>query len=71
MPRQYLEVRFLEWKRPYTYHNDGDPIGLGKFVDVTAPSGATLTGEVITVLDSAPSFPTKPIIGLSPNFPEG
>lgn len=67
MNRQYLACSFTEGGRLYTYHYDGDTVGVGDNVLVAAHDspGAHVTVTVEKVVDK-PVFPTKPIIGLAP-----
>jgi hypothetical protein len=59
---QYVQVRFRpEDQRGYTYHNDGEPVAVGDFVEVDA-RGSVKAVEVVHLSDEAPQFPTKAII---------
>lgn len=66
MARQYVKVIFNEWDhKSYTYHNDGPPVARGNKVEVeTAKGRAAVT--VVDVGVVAPSFATKPIVGMAP-----
>ena len=68
--RQFVAVQFNPWdRRSYTYHHDGEPLSVGDKVLVTTPRGQS-TVTVVTLVDQAPSFETKPIDGLAPPEPE-
>lgn len=66
--RQFVACAFREGdKRTYTYHNDGAPVGPGDRVQVPGRSpGVVQTVIVAWITDVAPTFETKPIIGLAP-----
>lgn len=64
MTRQFIECRFRPADtRSYAYHNDGEPVAVGDFVEVEARGGAKAKVEVIALLDKEPPFTTKPIKG--------
>lgn len=65
MARQYLACAFKEGSRPYTYHNDGEPLAVGDLVRVAGRSGSEQRVRVAALIDEPPSFETKPIIGLA------
>lgn len=62
--RQYVKCKFPSSPREYTYHNDGAPVAIGAIVDVETKNGIVPV-EVTGVDTEMPSFPTKPIIGIS------
>lgn len=63
MPRQYLAVRFKHGQRPYTYHNDGQPLRPGHTARVQSRDGLGWQNvDVIEVDLPRPHFDTKPII---------
>lgn len=67
MTRQFIECRFrANDGRAYCYHNDGEHVACGDFVQVEAPSGRQSRVEVIAILDRPPPFATKPITGKAP-----
>lgn len=66
MSRQYISCVFSAGGREYAYHNDGDPVAVGDEVRVESRSGAEATVSVKAILNSAPTFQTKPIIGKAP-----
>jgi hypothetical protein len=65
---QYIACKFrASDARAYTYHNDGDPVAVGDFVkvpDALNGDDGWKRVEVVEIVDAAPSFPTKPILGL-------
>jgi hypothetical protein len=65
MSRQFIECRFrANDGRSYAYHNDGEPVAVGDFVEVEVRGGKAFQRiEVIALLDRAPPFVTKPIKG--------
>jgi hypothetical protein len=66
MPRQYVTCRFRpKDQRTYTYHNEGDPVAVGDVVQVDdwKGGGGWKRVDVVSITDSAPTFPTKPILG--------
>ena len=61
--RQYVAVEFNPWdRRSYTYHNDGPALSIGDKVKVETKDGEK-TVTVVGLPESAPAFPTKPILG--------
>lgn len=62
--RQFVAVAFKEGGRPYTYHNDGEPLALGQLVRVPVRHSEQ-SGAIVGIEDSPPPFETKPIIGLA------
>lgn len=68
---QFVSVKFRPTdKRSYTYSNEGDPVSVGDFVKVPdSREDGWKRVEVVAVTDAAPSFPTKPILGLAPEQP--
>lgn len=71
MTRQFVACAFREGQtRTYTYHNDGEPVAPGDRVQIMSRDGlGKQTVFVVTLLDDAPSFPTKPILGKAPPPP--
>ena len=64
--RQFVACKFKPWdQRSYTYHNDGAPVAVGDRVTVETAKG-TQTVTVDALVPHAPTFPTKPILGLAP-----
>mgnify|MGYP000339005455 FL=1 len=65
MSRQFVAVRFNEWSnRPYPYHNDGEPLAIGDVAKVPDPKeDGWKRVEVMAIVDDAPAFPTKAILG--------
>jgi hypothetical protein len=62
--RQYLACSFRPGATTrYTYHNDRDPVAVGDRVVVSGRAGPA-TVIVAEILDAAPAFETKPIVGL-------
>lgn len=60
--RQFVACVFRpEDTRTYTFHNDGERLAVGDRAKVA--SGIV---TVRAILDLAPTFPTKPIIGKAP-----
>lgn len=60
---QYVDCKFPNSAKSYCYHWEGaPPLSIGEKVDVMTDRGE-LTVEVVGLRDSAPPFPTKPIIG--------
>ena len=60
--RPFVSTQFNPWDRKsYTYHWDGEPLGIGDKVAVDTKDG-TATVTVVSLLLDPPSFPTKPII---------
>jgi len=58
---QYVKIQFNPWDRQsYTYHNNGDPAGVGDRVQVTTMRGKVEV-EVVGLTDDKPPFDTKPI----------
>lgn len=72
MSRQFIACKFRSSDtRTYTYHNDGDPVAVGDQVKVADRSGDGWKRiEVAQIVDDAPSFETKPILGLAEPDPE-
>lgn len=66
MSRQFVACKFRETDtRSYTYHNDGEPVAVGDIVKVADRDGdGWKRVQVVDLSDEAPSFPTKPILGL-------
>ena len=62
---QFIECRFNpNATRGYTYQNDGEPVAVGDFVEVESARGeGKQCIEVVALLDRAPPFATKPILG--------
>ena len=65
MSRQYIACKFRpEDTRTYTYHNDGNPVRVGDFVKVADNrSDGWKRVEVVALLDNAPPFETKELLG--------
>lgn len=63
--RQYVACKFRpEDGRSYTYHNDGDPVVIGDEVKVADNrSDGWKRVTVVALVDEAPPFATKPILG--------
>lgn len=69
-PRQYVACAFTEGGRTYTYHFDGEqPLVAGDRVLVDRKHGEAKV-IVVELVDTAPSFATKPIKGRAPAEPE-
>jgi hypothetical protein len=70
--RQFIACVFKSGGRSYTYHNDGEPVAEGDQVKVTPRDGDGFqVVTVVAVVDQAPSFPTKGILGkAAPKPPE-
>lgn len=67
MSRQFVACTFRPGQRPYTYHNDGDPVAVGDHVQIESRDGkGRQTVEVVDLLKDAPPFATKPILGKAP-----
>jgi hypothetical protein len=66
MARQYVVVKFrLTDQRTYTYHFDGEAVAAGDEVTVEDNRGDGWKRVFVTgVTAEAPSFPTKPIMGV-------
>ncbi len=66
---QFVECRFnANATRGYTYHNDGEPVAVGDFVEVDSARGEGKQRiEVVALLDQRPPFATKPILGKAPS----
>ena len=64
--RQFISVKFRpDLPKSYVYHNEGDPLKVGDVVKVAARDGdGWQKATVVGVNLDAPSFATKPIIGL-------
>lgn len=62
MSRQYVAARFKHSARAYTFHNDGDPLQPGDFVEAMS-RGSIKIVEVVEVVDEMPEFPTNAIMG--------
>jgi hypothetical protein len=70
---QYVACKFHRVDhRTYTYHNEGDPVAIGDMVKVAdSRSDGWKRVEVVAIVDQAPPFPTKPILGkIEPEPPE-
>ncbi len=68
--RQFVAVAFREGDlRTYTYHHDGEPVGIGDRVVIANRSGGHQVVIVAALPTEAPPFATKAIIGKAP--PEG
>jgi hypothetical protein len=65
MSRQFVGVEFKAGGRPYSFHNDGDPLRVGDLVRVLVRGGREITATVAIIDDDEPPFETKPIIGLA------
>lgn len=64
--RQFVACAFRPGDvRTYTYHNDGAPVAVGDRVIVETNRG-TQTVTVESLPTQAPTFPTKPVLGLAP-----
>lgn len=64
--RQFVACKFRSSDtRTYTYHNDGEPVAVGDVVKVADRDhpDSWKRVEVAAIVDHAPSFPTKPILG--------
>lgn len=59
---QLLAVQFTPGGRQYTYHNDGDPVGLDDRVVVMTNRGPQ-TVRVVSLKPQRPKVPTKAIVG--------
>lgn len=70
--RQYIACTFRPGDaRQYTYHNDGEAVAVGDTVKVTDRDGVGWKRvTVAAIVDTAPSFPTKPILGKVEPEPE-
>lgn len=63
-PRQWVACKFSPAdRRSYSYHNDGPPLIVGDKVEVESRGGKRAKVEVVELLDKAPPFATKPILG--------
>ena len=63
MSRQYLACVFKpDASARYSYHNDHDPVEVGDRVIVSGKFGPA-TVIVLEILEEAPPFETKPIVG--------
>lgn len=60
---QYVACRFGESGQTYTYHNDGAPVAVGDKVKVEVRNEGSKTVTVVQILDKAPKFTTKPVLG--------
>jgi len=59
-PRQYVQIRF-SCSVIYTYHNDGEPVAKGDFVEIDTPKDGVQRKQVVTAwVGEAPAFDTKP-----------
>lgn len=67
MPRQYVACKFRESDaKPYTFHNDGEPVTKGDRVIVIS-RGREVPATVFAVLgEDAPPYATNEIIGKAP-----
>lgn len=64
--RQFVACVFREDDaRSYTFHNDGEPVAIGDRVRVPGRKFGEQTATVSALVDAAPPFPTKPILGLA------
>jgi len=63
--RQYVACKFrTEDTRSYTYHNDGEPVAVGDLLKVADRDGdGWKRVHCVSIGDTAPTFPTKPILG--------
>jgi hypothetical protein len=60
---QFVATRFRpNERRLYTFHNDGEPVALGDFVEVELRDGSKKIVEVASLIDAKPSFPTAPVL---------
>lgn len=68
--RQFIACAFRKGDtRTYTYHNDRDPVAVGDEVIVTTARGPSKV-FVSALIDEAPKFETKPIVGPAPQAPD-
>lgn len=63
--RQFVTCTIKGGTRAYTYHNDAEPLAPGDRVNIETKHGFT-TGEVASLVDAAPPFPTKAVTKLPP-----
>lgn len=63
--RQFVKCKFHRFDtRTYTYHNDGEAVAPGEQVKVPDNrSDGWKRVEVVEIVDRAPPFPTKGILG--------
>jgi hypothetical protein len=64
--RQFVAVKFRSSDaRSYTYHNDGDPVACGDIVKIAdRHDDGWNRATVHEISHIAPSFETKPIMGI-------
>jgi len=67
--RQYVVVSFGGGK-PYTYHNDGEPLAVGDRVIVSTLNGSRVV-DVVNLLDKPPPFTTQACRKAPPRKSEG
>lgn len=58
---QYVTARFKHSTRAYTFHNDGERLAVGDFVEAES-RGSTKVVEICAIDQDPPPFPTNPII---------
>lgn len=64
MTRRYLACAFREGQRTYTYHHDGpEEIAVGDVVRVPGRDNGWQRATVVSIVDVAPEFATKAILG--------
>lgn len=62
---KYITISFTPGGRQYTYECDDPTVQPGDEVQVSGPSGATLTRTVIEVSGNRPPFACKPAMKVS------
>jgi hypothetical protein len=65
MARQFVGVEFKAGGRPYSFHNDGDPLASAISSAFSSAAAARSQRQWRSSIEGEPPFETKPIIGLA------